>query len=123
MVLKIRSRQNKNCLDVIKTCCLSLLAIVLLQSLLSVKARAAGADEDRSAKTAAPNATTDAKKKKSTSIDFEDQLIEGQSQKPELFYLMNQKQFNFKRLIRLREDFLPEMRKSADEIQRQGSGN
>ncbi len=123
MVLKIRSGQNRNCLDMLKTVSLALLIPVAVQILAVQNARAAGADEDRSAKTASPNATGETKKKKSTSIDFEDQLIEGQSQKPELFYLMNQKQFNFKRLIRLREDFLPEMRKSADEIQRQGSGN
>ena len=60
---------------------------------------------------------------KRTTINFEDQLVEGQAQKPELFYLLQQRRFNYKRLIRLREDFLPEMRKSAEEIQRKGSGN
>lgn len=58
---------------------------------------------------------------KRTQINFEDQLVEGQAQKPELFYLLQQRNANFKRLIRLREDFLPEMRKSADEIQRKGT--
>ncbi|MCM2282472.1 MAG: hypothetical protein NDI61_11580 [Bdellovibrionaceae bacterium] len=68
----------------------------------------------------------DAKKnagKKSTSINFEDQLVEGQAQKPELFYLLQKKQFNYKRLIRLREDFLPEMRKTSEDISRKGSSN
>ena len=56
--------------------------------------------------------------KKRTSIDFEDELVEGELKKPELFYLLQKKQFNFKRLIKLREDFLPEMRRDADEIRR-----
>lgn len=56
--------------------------------------------------------------KKQTKIDFEDELVEGELKKPELFYLLQKKQFNFKRLIKLREDFLPEMRRDADEIRR-----
>lgn len=63
------------------------------------------------------------KKKKKTSINFEDELIEGEVKKPELFYLLQQKQFNFKRLIKLRENFLPEMRRSAEEIPRSGRVN
>lgn len=54
--------------------------------------------------------------KKETKIDFEDELVEGELKKPELFYLLQKKQFNFKRLIKLRDDFLPEMRRDADEI-------
>ena len=56
--------------------------------------------------------------KKRTKIDFEDELVEGELKKPELFYLLQKKQFNFKRLIKLREDFLPEMRRDADEVRR-----
>lgn len=59
-----------------------------------------------------------AKPKKQTKIDFEDELVEGELKKPELFYLLQKKQFNFKRLIKLREDFLPEMRRDADEVRR-----
>lgn len=54
---------------------------------------------------------------KRTTINFEDQLIKGQNQKPDLLYLLQKKQFNYKRLIRLREDFLPEMRETSNEIQ------
>ncbi len=59
--------------------------------------------------------------RKRTTVDFEDELIEGEAQKPELFYLLQKKQFNFKKLIRIRENFLPEMRTTSHEIQRQGS--
>ncbi len=61
------------------------------------------------------------KEKKKTKIDFEDELVEGELKKPELFYLLQKKQFNFKRLIKLREDFLPEMRRDADEVRRSRS--
>lgn len=61
--------------------------------------------------------------KRKTSIDFEDELIQGEVKKPELFYLLQKKQFNFKRLIKLREDFLPEMRRTSQDIRRSGSGN
>ncbi len=56
--------------------------------------------------------------KKTTSINFDDELIEGEVKKPELLYLLQRKQFNFKRLIKLREDFLPEMGRTAEDIQR-----
>lgn len=59
--------------------------------------------------------------KKQTKIDFEDELVEGELKKPELFYLLQKKQFNFKRLIKLREDFLPEMRRDGDEVRRSRS--
>ncbi|MGE3681651.1 MAG: hypothetical protein AB7G93_07990 [Bdellovibrionales bacterium] len=59
--------------------------------------------------------------KKRTTIDFEDELVEGELKKPELFYLLQKKQFNFKRLIKLRENFLPEMRRDADEVSRSRS--
>jgi hypothetical protein len=56
-------------------------------------------------------------------INFEDQLVEGKTKKPELVILLQQKQFNYERLIRLRNNFLPELRKTAQEIQRKGSGD
>jgi hypothetical protein len=59
-----------------------------------------------------------AQAKKRTNINFEDQLIRGEVQKPELFYIMQKKQFNFGRLIKLRENFLPEMRKTSEVVPR-----
>lgn len=60
---------------------------------------------------------------RNTNLNFEDELVEGASQKPELFYLFQQKNFNYKRLIKLRENFRPEMRKTTEDIQRIRSGN
>ena len=59
---------------------------------------------------------------KRTEINFEDQLIEGQAQKPELFFMLQKDNKNFKRLIQLRENFLPEMQKSSEDVVRKGSG-
>lgn len=53
---------------------------------------------------------------KRTTINFEDQLIEGSSQTPDLFFLMQKGDFDFSRLIKLRDNFLPEMRRSSGEV-------
>tara|TARA_B100001248_G_scaffold261550_1_gene253099 strand:- start:1189 stop:1440 length:252 start_codon:yes stop_codon:yes gene_type:complete len=53
---------------------------------------------------------------KRTVIDFEDELIEGDINKPELSYLLQKKQFNFGKLIKLRENFLPEMRSTIEKV-------
>lgn len=90
--------------------CFSLLWINLVE-------KAAAQEEKAAAKPAAAAAKPAAGKKK-TDIDFEDELVEGEVKKPELFYLLQKKQFNFKRLIKLREDFIPEMRRDGYTIRR-----
>ncbi len=71
---------------------------------------------------AAPAASGGAKPPpKKTTVNFEDQLIEGQTAKPELFYLLQQRSPNFKRLIKLRENFIPEMQDTAEDMNRAGS--
>ena len=57
-------------------------------------------------------------KDKKATLNFENELVEGSTQKPELFYLFQKKNFNYKRLIKLRENFLPEMRKTSEDVQR-----
>lgn len=51
-------------------------------------------------------------------LSFEDELIEGGNQKPDLFFLFQKRNFNYNRLIRLRENFLPEMRQTSEDVQR-----
>lgn len=63
------------------------------------------------------------KKERKATLNFEDELVEGGTQKPELFYLFQKKNFNYKRLIKLRENFLPEMRRTTEDIQRVRSTN
>jgi hypothetical protein len=60
--------------------------------------------------------------KKKTAVNFEDQLIQGELNKPDFFYFLQKKQFNFGRLIKLRENFLIEMKKTSEEIERRGGG-
>jgi hypothetical protein len=78
----------------------------------------------------APQAQTQAGQKsgakgagrKKVGVNFEDQLIEGEVKRPELMSILQKKQYNFGRLIKLRENFLPEMRKTTEAIQRRGGG-
>ncbi|MBC7370972.1 MAG: hypothetical protein H7326_05365, partial [Bdellovibrionaceae bacterium] len=67
---------------------------------------------------AAGAAKPKAKGTRTQRLNFEDELVEGSTQKPELFYLFQKKNFNYKRLIKLRENFKPEMRKTSEDIQR-----
>jgi len=86
-----------------------------LTLMIGIPLERAQAQEDNEQKSSSADKGGD---KKRTKIDFEDELVEGELKKPELFYLLQKKQFNFKRLIKLREDFLPEMRRDADEVKR-----
>lgn len=69
------------------------------------------------------HASAKSKKSKNTVLNFEDELIEGNARKPELFYLLERKQVNFKKLIQLRDDFLPEMRRTTEQLDRVGGEN
>jgi len=120
----------KNFLRAISLILSALLFVFLSAVFFAGDVYAQAGDDLDAAPPAAPSApapgdskTKVAPKGKKTTIDFEDQLIEGSRQKPELFYLLQNKDFNYKRLIRLREDFLPELRKSGEDVQgRAGSG-
>lgn len=73
--------------------------------------------------THAQEAAAGADKEKKQTLSFEDELVEGATQKPELFYLFQKKNFNYKRLIKLRENFIPEMKRTSEDIQRVRSTN
>lgn len=51
-------------------------------------------------------------------ITFEDELIQGGTQKPELFYLLQKRNFNYGKLIKMRDNFIPEMEQAAQGLQR-----
>ena len=78
------------------------------------------ADANTSAAAAAP--TTKKEPRKQT-LTFEDELVEGSTAKPDLFYLFQKKNFNFKRMMKLRNDFIPEMKRSTEDVQRGRSNN
>ena len=96
----------------------NILVIGALTFLIGSFAVHANAQEETAQKTEKSSAAGKGGEKRTSKIDFEDELVEGELKKPELFYLLQKKQFNFKRLIKLREDFLPEMRRDADEVRR-----
>ncbi len=54
--------------------------------------------------------------RKRTVIDFNDVTVEGELTKPEGSYLLNRKKTRFQSLIRLRDNFNPELQKSADNL-------
>lgn len=54
--------------------------------------------------------------KKRTVIDFSDVTITGELTRPEGSYIMNRKKAKFDTLIKVRENFLPELLRSVDNI-------
>ncbi len=54
--------------------------------------------------------------KKKTVVDFNDVTLEGELTKPEGSYLVDKKKARFSSLIKLRENFLPELQKSVDNL-------
>ena len=54
--------------------------------------------------------------KKRTVIDFSDNIIEGELTKPEGSYVVSRKLSRFSSLIRLRENFVPELLSSPQQL-------
>lgn len=54
-------------------------------------------------------------RKKST-IDFTEMAVEGELTKPEGSYVLNRKKTDFQSLIRVRDNFNPELQKSVDNL-------
>lgn len=54
--------------------------------------------------------------KKRTVIDFNEVTLEGELTKPEGSYVLNRKKTKFSSLIKLRDNFLPELQKSVDNL-------
>ena len=54
--------------------------------------------------------------KKKTEYDFEDDVVEGSFVRPEGEYLDSRRRARHSSLIRIRENFVPEMLKSAEDI-------
>ncbi len=54
--------------------------------------------------------------RKKTVIDFTDVAVEGELTKPEGSYAISKKKTTFKTLIKVRNDFNPELQKSVDNL-------
>lgn len=54
--------------------------------------------------------------RKKTVIDFTDVTVEGELTKPEGSYVLNRKKTRFNSLIKVRDNFVPELQKSVDNL-------
>ncbi|MCA9670608.1 MAG: adventurous gliding motility protein CglF [Myxococcales bacterium] len=71
-----------------------------------------GAAGTVSAQGQAPNV----KYKKKTVYDFDDDVVEGELQRPDGEYVDTRRKAKHSSLIKIRENFIPEMLKSAEDI-------
>lgn len=55
-------------------------------------------------------------KQKQISVKFGDEFVKGQEEHPSAEYMFERKQFNFKKMIQLRENFIPEVEKGKDDF-------
>lgn len=62
--------------------------------------------KDQPGKTAVPSAD-----KKKIFIQFDNELVDGQRENPGVDYLFNRKEANYKKMMKLRENFLTEVKK------------
>lgn len=53
---------------------------------------------------------------KKTVLSFEDELIQGDVSSPDLFVILKNKNINFGRLLKLRKDFIPEMKQTREDV-------
>lgn len=60
-------------------------------------------------------------KNKKTTINFDDQLVEGKRFGPDILLSTKPGDRVFKKLVRLRENFLPELRQSSQDLKTQKS--
>ena len=57
------------------------------------------------------------KKRKIYTVDFQDEFIEGHVKNPSIFQLFNKQQLEYDKMVDLKQNFLPEMRRTAGEIE------
>ena len=67
--------------------------------------------EEPAASAAPASASSADANKKRISIKFDNELVEGAIQNPSMDYMFVRKEANYKKMMRLRENFLPEVKK------------
>ncbi len=55
--------------------------------------------------------TASSKSPKKIVIQFDNELVDGKRENPELDYLFTRKEANYKKMMKLRDNFLPEVKK------------
>lgn len=66
--------------------------------------------------TAVSSAQTE--EKRTTKLNFEDELIKGDVSSPDLLLILRNKNPDYGRLLKLRDNFLPELRETRYEVMR-----
>lgn len=92
------------------------LSIFLLGVALAVPARAATPDAETKPGVRIIQEADKVIVRKKTVIDFNDVTVEGELTKPEGSYLQSRSRTRFRSLVRLRDNFNPELQKSADNL-------
>jgi len=88
------------------------LMIIFLLIVMSIAAKAAQGSEFSDSDLG----SVDAAKQKKINVKFGDEFVKGQEEHPSAEYLFDRKQFNFKKMIQLRENFIPEVEKGKDDF-------
>ena len=84
--------------------------------LISIFSLASFAAEDVAEFSDSDVQTADTTHHRKVNVKFEDELVKGANDKPDAEFLFQKADFNFKKLIRLRENFIPEVQKGKDHI-------
>ncbi len=62
------------------------------------------------------NAFAQNKKPRTTQLSFEDELIRGEISSPDLLYILKSKNVDYGKLLKLRDNFIPEMKQTKHDI-------
>jgi hypothetical protein len=95
-----------------KLCQASLLALAVV----ALPARAGAEDEPQKPGPKIVHEPDKVVVRKRTVIDFNDVTVEGELTRPEGSYVLNRNRSRFESVVKLREDFNPELQKSADNL-------
>lgn len=93
----------------------SLFKILVLLFLLSWNAQAKQ-ELPRAASQPALQSASGPKKQKFVKVRFDDELVKGATEKPDGLTMNVKKEFNYKKLIRIRENFINEMENGLDDF-------
>lgn len=63
------------------------------------------------------SSVAEAKKRKIYTIDFQNEFVQGHVKNPSIFQLFDKQQLEYGKIIDLKKNFLPEMRRTSDEIE------
>ena len=88
--------------------------IILILILLAFQVSVRADDQPASEFSESDLQTVNTSQYKKFNVKFDDEMVKGGTETPEAEFLFQKGDFNFKRLIRLRENFIPEVQKGKD---------